>query len=104
MEGRPGPARSFLAPHRSELIRTTRISIGEVAPGFENTADAWDYFKHWTIYSLHRGVVDTAAGLDRFVSSRGQRLGENDNWMAGFCLYYREPLITQDIGFDRVPQ
>ncbi len=32
----------------------------------------------------------------------GERLGENDNWIAGFCRYYREPLISQDRDFDRV--
>lgn len=37
-----GPARAFLARHRSEIIRTTIISIGEVAAGFESTADAWE--------------------------------------------------------------
>ena len=29
-------------------------------------------------------------------------LGENDNWIAGFTRYYREPLISRDGDFDRV--
>ncbi len=32
----------------------------------------------------------------------GHRLGENDNWIAGFCRYYRPPLISRDNAFDRV--
>lgn len=34
---------------------------------------------------------------------RGQRFGENDNWIAGFARYYREPLIGRDQAFDRAP-
>jgi hypothetical protein len=34
---------------------------------------------------------------------RGRRLGENDNWIAGFARDYREPLISRDRGFDAVP-
>ena len=30
----------------------------------------------------------------------GERLGENDNWIAGFCRYYREPIISSDSAFD----
>jgi predicted nucleic acid-binding protein len=104
LEGISGPARTFLVRHRTQSIRTTIISIGEVASGFHSSADAWQHFKRWKIYHLHRGVVDAAADLDRFMFSKGHRLGENDNWIAGFCLYYREPLISLDAGFDRVPQ
>jgi predicted nucleic acid-binding protein len=32
----------------------------------------------------------------------GQRLGENDNWLAGFALYYGVPLVSNDTAFDRV--
>lgn len=33
--------------------------------------------------------------------SAGSRLGENDNWIAGFGRYYREPIISRDAAFDR---
>ena len=33
----------------------------------------------------------------------GGRLGENDNWLAAFCRYYGQPLISRDGAFDRVP-
>jgi predicted nucleic acid-binding protein len=32
----------------------------------------------------------------------GQRLGENDNWIAAFCRYHGEPVISRDVAFDRV--
>jgi predicted nucleic acid-binding protein len=103
-QGRRGPARTFLADHRREIIRTTIISLAEVAAGFANSAAAWDYFKWWKIYALHRGIAEAAADVDRELSGVGQRLGENDNWIAGFGRFYREPVISADVAFDRVPR
>jgi predicted nucleic acid-binding protein len=101
-QGRRGPARTFLAQRRKEVIRTSVISVAEVAAGFENSAAAWDYFKWWKIYALHRGIAETAADVDRELAVVGKRLGENDNWIAGFCRFYNEPVISADVAFDRV--
>ena len=103
-QGRRGPARTFLANHRREIIRTSIISLAEVAAGFENSAAAWDYFKWWKICALHRGIAEAAADVDRELTAIGQRLGENDNWIAGFCRFYHEPVISADVAFDRVPR
>lgn len=102
--GVAGPAQSFFARNRTEIIRTSIISIGEIAVSFDANADAWSFFKRWTIYRLHPGIVDAAADLDRELIASGGRLGENDNWIAGFCRYYREPVISLDQAFDRVPR
>lgn len=101
--GRPGPARRFFLEHRTERIRTSIISLAEVAVSFPTAERAWHYFqtRRWTIYRLHDGIAKAAADLDRKMS--GQRLGENDAWIAGFCHYYREPVISLDAAFDRVP-
>ena len=96
-----GPARTFLAEHRSEIIRTSIISLAEVAVSFPTSSQAWDFFKPWPVYRLHDGIAQAAADLDRTMA---QRLGENDNWIAGFCLYYRQPVISRDAAFDRVPR
>jgi hypothetical protein len=103
LAGRTGPARIFFAQHRGELIRTAIICIAEVAVIFPASADAWEYFKAWKIYALHRGIAQAAADVDRGLVRAGQRLGENDNWIAGFCRYYREPVVSRDAAFDRVP-
>ena len=65
-----------------ERIRTCIISLAEVATGFETSAAAWDYFKWWKIYALHRGIAEAAADVDRELARLGQRLSENDNWIA----------------------
>src|SRR5437764_3922851 len=96
---RIGPARTFIARHRLEVVRTTIISLAEVAISFPTADRAWEYFGRWSVYRLHDGIAKTAADLDRRMA---QRLGENDNWIAGFCLYYRQPIISLDGDFDRV--
>jgi predicted nucleic acid-binding protein len=100
--GRQGPARAFFAGHRQEAIRTSIVSVCEVAPGFNASWEAWEYFKRWRIMPLHRGIAEAAADVDREMIDVGHRLGENDNWIAGFCRYYREPVISRDLAFDRV--
>jgi predicted nucleic acid-binding protein len=102
--GRRGPARRFLARHRAQPVRTSIISLAEIAVSFPTADEAWNYFqmRRWPICRLHDGIAKTAADLDREMS--GQRLGENDNWIAGFCRYYHEPVISLDVAFDRVPR
>ena len=100
---RHGPARIFFAQHRAGArIRTSVINLGEIAVSFPNSSIAWEYFQKWTIYRLTPGVVDAAADVDRELIRIGGRLGENDNWLAGFARCYREPIISRDAAFDRV--
>ena len=98
-----GPARRFLAQQRREVLRTTIVSLAEIAVLFRVSAEAWAHFQYWKIYQVHRGIAEVAADVDRELIRLGQRLGENDNWVAGFCRYYRQPVISRDCGFDRVP-
>ena len=100
--GQPGAACRFLAAHRRERIRTCVISLAEVAVSFPRAEQAWAYFAKWAVYRLHDGIAQAAADLDREMALAGNRLGENDNWIAGFCRYYREPIISRDQAFDRV--
>jgi predicted nucleic acid-binding protein len=100
--GLRGPARAFLAKHRAQAIRTSIISLTEASISFTTSDAAWDFFKRWPVYRLHDGIAKAAADLDREASRTGQRLGENDTWIAGFCRYYREPVISLDTAFDRV--
>ena len=101
--GRAGPARAFFAAHRPGVIRTCIICLAEVAVSFRSSAEAWQYYQAWRIYPLHRGIAELAADVDRQLIPTGRRLGENHNWIAGFGLYYREPVISLDTAFDRVP-
>jgi predicted nucleic acid-binding protein len=98
-----GPARTFLARHRRERLFTTVISAGEIAVIFDSLADARAFLAPYRILRLTPEIAYVAAALDReLIGTTGNRLGENDNWIAGFCRYYGQPLVSRDEGFDRV--
>ena len=48
---RIGPVRTFLARHRSELTRTTIISVAEASVSFPSAEQGWAYFqtRRWAI-------------------------------------------------------
>lgn len=98
-----GDASLFFHRHRTQKIRTTIISAGEISLLFRRTDQAWDWLTNWTIYRLHAGIVNAATEIDRHLIKTGQRLGENDNWIAGYAAYYREPLVSRDVRFDDAP-
>jgi predicted nucleic acid-binding protein len=47
-------------------------------------------------------IALAAAAVERELITNRGRLGENDNWIAGFCRYYGQPVISRDTAFDRV--
>jgi predicted nucleic acid-binding protein len=97
-----GPASELIGSHR-EIIRTTIISAAELAVMFKTSEAAWQWLAKWKIYQLHSGIAAAAADVERVLRASGDQLGENDNWIAGFAAYYREPLISHDAAFDRAP-
>jgi len=98
-----GPAAAMLRRLRDGRVRTTIISVAEIAVLFDHSFEAWNWLEHWKIYPLHQGIAQKAADIDRRLKNSGQRLGENDNWIAGFAAYYQEPVISHDVAFDRIP-
>jgi len=96
-----GPARSLLVRHHGQPFLVSVISAGEIAVIFDTTAEARAFLRPYRILRLTPEVAYVAAEIDRELAD--QRLGENDNWIAGFCRYYGQPLISRDGGFDRVP-
>jgi predicted nucleic acid-binding protein len=100
--GQRGPAVQFLAHHRNQQFLTTVISAGELATIFRTTTEARRFLSNYRILRLTPEVAYTAAAIDRDLIQTGGRLGENDNWIAGFCRYYGHPVISRDEAFDRV--
>lgn len=99
---RRGPSLNFLAAHRRQIILTTVISAGELALIFPDLEDARRFLSHYRLLRLTPEIAYAAAQVDHELIQTGERLGENDNWIAGFCRYYGQPLISRDGAFDRV--
>lgn len=102
-EGRTGRAQRFLAGRRRVQPLVTVISLGEIAAGMEDGEDARYFLSRWRVLNLRPEIALTAASIDRLLMESGGRLGENDNWIAGFARYYGQPLVSNDRAFDRVP-
>jgi predicted nucleic acid-binding protein len=104
LEGRRvGAARTFLGRHRSQVPSVSVISLGELAAGMEDNEAARGFVERFRVVPLKPEIALTAAEVDRQLIEIGQRLGENDNWLAGFARYYGVPLVSNDAAFDRVP-
>ena len=98
----PGPALRFLVGRRRETFLLTTISVGELAVLFDTHQEARHFLQRYRQLRLFPEIAYAAAEIDRELMDQGLRLGENDNWIAGFCRYYGQPLISQDTAFDRV--
>jgi len=101
-DGRPRGAQAFLAAHRNQPFLTTVISVGEAAAMYANPEEARPLLTRYPQLRLTPEVAFAAASVDRELVQIGQRLGENDNWIAGFCRYYGQPIVSRDGAFDRV--
>jgi predicted nucleic acid-binding protein len=102
-EARGGRAQRFLAGRRAIQPLVTVISMGEIAAGLEDNQAARYFLSRWRVLNLRPEIALTAASVDRLLMQTGDRLGENDNWIAGFARYYGQPLVSNDRAFDRVP-
>jgi predicted nucleic acid-binding protein len=69
---------------------------------FPTNQEARLFLQRYRQLRLVPEVAYAGAQLDRELMAQGLRLGENDNWIAGFCRYYGQRLISHDSAFDRV--
>jgi predicted nucleic acid-binding protein len=97
-----GPARAFLGRHRNRVPSVAVISLGELAAGMEDSESARAFVERFRVVSLKPEIALAAAEVDRQLIDSGQRLGENDNWLAAFARYYGVPLVSNDLAFERV--
>ena len=77
--GQVGSARQFFAAQRGGIIRTTIITVAEVALLFPTSDGAWEWLSKWYVYRLHDGIARRAADVGRALAAAGEKLGENDN-------------------------
>ena len=99
---RAGPARRFLALHRGDVVVVSVVSLGELAAGMDDSENARRFLAGFRIVTLKPEIALEAATVDREMMGQGERLGENDTWLAGFARYYGTPLVSRDRAFDRV--
>jgi predicted nucleic acid-binding protein len=97
-----GPAIAFANAHRRSVPRISIITVGELAAGAADEAATRRFLSRYRVIALKPQIAYLAGRLDRALSAKGQRLGENDNWIAATALYYGEPIVTNDNDYARV--
>ena len=97
-----GRATRWLTAHRRQRLLVTVISADELAVIFNTAIEARAFLRRYRLLRLTPEIAYTAAAIDRELIEAGRRLGENDNWIAGFCRYYGQPVVSRDGAFDRV--
>lgn len=96
-----GRVRSFLGRHLGEDLACSTVTVGELASG-ENETAVRVLLRHLRKIPVSEAIAYRAAILDRELAGKGQRLGENDNWIAATALHCSATLVYSDGDFDRV--
>jgi predicted nucleic acid-binding protein len=96
-----GPVRAYLGRHKSEALACSTVTVGELAAGGSETAIRV-LLRHLRKIPLSETIAFRAGELDREQMRKGQRLGENDNWIAATALHYSATLVYADGDFDRI--
>jgi predicted nucleic acid-binding protein len=96
-----GPFGALLGTRRGEEFACCTVTVGELAAG-RSEFDVRLLLRRLRKISLSEAIAHRAGALDRRQRSLGQRLGENDTWIAATALHYSATLVYLDGDFDRV--
>jgi predicted nucleic acid-binding protein len=96
-----GRIRAYLGEHLGDGLACSTVTVGELASGEDETV-VRVFLRHLRKLPLSEAIAYRAGQLDKDLMSNGQRLGENDNWIAATALHYSATLVYADGDFDRV--
>ena len=96
-----GPVRAYLGRHKGDDLACSTVTVGELASGGSETAIRV-LLRHLRKVPVSETIAYRAGELDKEQMRKGQRLGENDNWIAATALHYSATLVYADGDFDRV--
>jgi predicted nucleic acid-binding protein len=99
--GKVGPVRGFLGRNRGQDLGCSTVTVGELASGADETA-VRVMLRHLRKVPVSEAIAYRAGELDQRQMRKGQRLGENDNWIGATALHYSATLIYIDGDFDRI--
>jgi len=100
--GEEGRAHTFLARSRIQTLRVSIITWGELAAGVSTSQELFQLLNRIRVLPLPLQVAWEASRVDRELARLGERLGENDNWIAGTARAWGMRLVSRDAAFLRV--
>src|SRR5687768_9281053 len=80
--GEAGPATAFMRANRAHSLSVSIVTWGELAAGVESISELERLLRRVAVHFLPMQVAWQAGRIDRALAARGERLGENDNWIA----------------------
>jgi predicted nucleic acid-binding protein len=98
-----GPVRAYLGRSKGEDLACSAVTVGELAVG-KNEVAVRAFLQRLRKLPLTEAIAYRAAELDKTQMRKGQRLGENDMWIAATALHYSATLVHTDGNFDRVTE
>jgi predicted nucleic acid-binding protein len=101
----PGAVHAVLQSLRSESPAISVISFGEFAEGMQkhDRAGLLEYFRLYTIIPVDSGIAWRYGSLSRDGRVAGNRIGDNDLWIAATAIERTIPLLTRNTEhFDRI--
>ena len=101
---RVGPATGIIARHRPFELCLSIVSWGELTEGLFEFQDFDRFLCGVRVLMLPRQVAWEAGRIQRDLSGRGARLGENDSWIAAAARAWGHRLVSRDEAFGRVPR
>ena len=98
---RVGRGRAFLGEHMGEDLACSTVTVGELASGGDETA-VRVLLRRLRKLPVSEAIAYAAGTLDKDLMKNGQRVGENDNWIAATAMHYSATLVYAAGDFDRV--
>ena len=101
--GQEGPAAAFLASHAEAPAHISIVTVGEFAEGFppaEREICA-DILRHYASLDVTEPVAWKYAEISRRLRARGERIGDNDLWIAATALAHEYHLATRNVAHFR---
>ena len=99
---RVGPVRTYFGRSLASDLACSTVSIGELACGSDEIS-VRVLLQRLRKIPVSEAIAYRAGLLDKAQARKGQRLGENDTWIAATAIHYSATLIHTDNDFLRIP-
>ncbi len=101
-----GPATELLRDHEGESAYISIITFGEFAEGFapDQQAQCAALLNDYAVLDVTEAVAWHYATASRKLRQQGERINDNDLWIASTALAHNQPLATRNLDhFRRIP-
>jgi predicted nucleic acid-binding protein len=92
----PGRACSFLEANPDVPVRISVVTWGEFAEGFGDEYACADVLRAYSVIPLSEAIAWRCGQLSRELREHGERIGDNDLWIAATALCHDTDLVTRN--------